>query len=83
MAYECLRADGTAPTVYNGANERAAEAYFAGRLGFADIEDCVEYALNAVENREADSIEAIAQADRLSREAADRFVARAASVSRR
>ncbi len=74
MAYECLRADGTAPTVYNGANERAAEAYFAGRLGFADIEDCVEYALNAVENREADSIEAIAQADAQARTAADAFI---------
>ena len=83
MAYDALKADGIMPTVYNGANERAAEHYFAGRIGFAEIEDCVAFALDTVENRPADAIEAIAQADRLSREAADRFVARAASVSRR
>ena len=73
MAYDALRADGIMPTVLNGANERAAELYFAGRIGFADIEDCVEAALNAIENRAADSIEAIAAADAAARYAVDRF----------
>lgn len=76
MAYDALRADGIMPTVFNGANERAAELYFDGRIGFADIEDCVEYALNAIENRPADSLEAIAAADRAARYAADRFLNR-------
>ena len=74
MAYDALRADGIMPTVYNGANERAAELYFAGRIGFSDIEDCVEAALNAIENRPADSIETIAAADTAARYAVDRFV---------
>ena len=73
MAYDILRADGIMPTVFNGANERAAELYFSGRIGFADIEDCVEAALNAIENRAADSIEAIAAADAAARYAVERF----------
>ena len=74
MAYDVLNADGIMPTVYNGANERAAELYFAERIGFAEIEDCVEAALNAIENRPADSLEAIAAADTAARYAVDRFV---------
>ena len=73
MAYEALRADGIMPTVFNGANERAAELYFSGRIGFIDIEDCVEAALNAIGNRPADSLEAIAAADAAARYAVDRY----------
>lgn len=73
MAYDALRADGIMPTVLNGANERAAELFFAGRIGFTDIEDCVEAALNAIENRPADSIETIAAADAAARYAVDRY----------
>ena len=71
MAYEALKADGIMPTVYNGANERAAELYFAGDIGFAEIEDCVEYAMNRIENRIADTIETIAEADAEARRAVD------------
>lgn len=74
MAYDALRADGIMPTVFNGANERAAELYFSGRIGFIDIEDCVEAALNAIENRPADSLEAIAAADAAARYAVDRYM---------
>ena len=73
MAYDALRADGVMPTVFNGANERAAQLFFDGRIGFPEIEDGVEYALNAIENRPADSIEAIAAADAAARYAVDRF----------
>ncbi len=73
MAYDALRADGVMPTVYNGANERAAQLFFDGRIGFTEIEDSVDYALNAIENRPADSIEAIAAADAAARYAVDRF----------
>jgi 1-deoxy-D-xylulose-5-phosphate reductoisomerase len=76
MAYDALKADGIMPTVFNGANERAAEAYFAGRIGFIGIEECVDAALNAIENRPADSLEAIAAADRAARYAVDRYIAK-------
>lgn len=74
MAYDALKADGILPTVYNGANERAAELYFDGHIRFLDIEDCVDAALNAIENRPADSIETIAAADAAARYAVDRFI---------
>ena len=74
MAYEVLQKGGILPTVYNGANERAAELYFAGRIGFTDIENCVEAALERIENRPADSIETIAAADTAARYAIDRFI---------
>ncbi len=74
MAFYALRADGIMPTVYNGANERAAELFFAGRIGFLEIEDCVDYALNTIENRPADSIETIAASDAAARYAVDRFI---------
>lgn len=74
MAYDALRADGVMPTVYNGANERAAEAYFAGRISFSNIEDCVEFALNAIENRPVDALETIERADADARRAVDEYV---------
>ncbi len=73
MAYDALQADGVIPTVYNAANERAAELYFSGRIGFTEIEDCVEFALNAVRNTVVDSLETIAAADAAARNAVDRF----------
>ena len=76
MAYDALRADGVMPTVYNGANERAAQCYFAGQIGFSDIEDCVEYALQTIPNRPADTLSAIEQADADARRAADEWVLR-------
>ena len=69
-----LKADGIMPTVFNGANERAAEHFFAGRIGFTDIEESVEYALNAIENRAVDTLETIAAADKAARYAVDRFL---------
>lgn len=74
MAYDALKADGIMPTVYNGANERVAELYFDGRIGFSEIEECVEAALNTIENRAVDSLETIAAADAAARNAVDRFI---------
>lgn len=45
MAYECLRAGGSYPIAYNGANEAAVQAFLDGRIGFMDIERVVDYTL--------------------------------------
>jgi 1-deoxy-D-xylulose-5-phosphate reductoisomerase len=42
LAREALRAGGAMPTVLNGANEVAVEAFIAGRIGFLDIPRIVE-----------------------------------------
>ena len=46
MAYDCLKSGQGYPVVYNGANERAAELFFSGKLGFLEIEESVAFALD-------------------------------------
>ena len=73
MAYSCLQAGGGCPVVYNGANERAAELFFAGRLGFLDIEDSVAYALDRFTNRPMQDLDDILAADGEARRLVDEF----------
>ena len=73
MAYDCLKAGGGAPVVYNGANERAAELFFSGRLRFLEIEDSVAYALDRFQNRPMGSLEDILAADGEARRLVDEF----------
>ena len=73
MAYSCLQAGGGCPVVYNGANERAAELFFAGRLGFLDIEDSVAYALDRFTNRPMKDLDDILAADGEARRLVDEF----------
>lgn len=73
MAYDCLKAGGGCPVVYNGANERAAELFFAGRLGFLDIEDSVAYALDRFRNRPMGDLDDILLVDGEARRLVDEF----------
>lgn len=74
MAYDCLAAGGGCPVVYNGANERAAELFFAGGLGFLDIEDSVAYALDRFRNRSMKDVNDILAADGEARRLVDEFL---------
>ena len=73
MAYDCLKAGGGCPVVYNGANERAAELFFTKQLGFLDIEDSVGYALERFTNRPMRGLEDILAADGEARRLVDEF----------
>ena len=73
MAYDCLKAGGGCPVVYNGANERAAELFFGGRLGFLDIEESVAYALDRFRNRPMHDLSDILAADGEARRLVDEF----------
>lgn len=48
IAREALREGGSAPTVLNAANEVAVAAFLAGKIGFLDIADFVEKALDNI-----------------------------------
>lgn len=50
LAYEAGKAGGVMPCVLNGANEEAVAAFLAGRIGFLDIYDCIERAMDVQEN---------------------------------
>ncbi|MEG1524376.1 MAG: 1-deoxy-D-xylulose-5-phosphate reductoisomerase [Clostridia bacterium] len=45
MAYDTLRAGGSYPIAYNGANEAAVQAFCDRRIGFMDIDRTVDYTL--------------------------------------
>jgi 1-deoxy-D-xylulose-5-phosphate reductoisomerase len=64
------RAGGTAPAVYNAANEVAVAAFLEGRLGFRAIGDVIEATLAAHSVVPADSLESVLAADREARAAA-------------
>lgn len=64
LAYEVVRTGGTAPVVFNAANEAAVEAFLAGRIRFVQIIELVEYCLN--EHKTGDSavsLEELLEAD--------------------
>jgi 1-deoxy-D-xylulose-5-phosphate reductoisomerase len=67
LAYEALHAGGTAPAVLNAANEIAVEAFLAGRLPFTAIPRVIAATLAQTPTSEATSLEAVMQADALSR----------------
>ena len=70
LAYDALAAGGSAPCVLNAANEIAVAAFLEGEVGFLEMSDVVEHALNAVEHVAQPDIEALFGLDALAREAA-------------
>jgi len=59
LAYEALKAGGTAPAILNAANEIAVEAFLADRIGFMDIASMIESVLSISD------VEAVASIDQL------------------
>jgi 1-deoxy-D-xylulose-5-phosphate reductoisomerase len=75
LAYEVLAAGGTAPTIFNAANEIAVAAFLRGELPFVRITDVIESALARVPVAAAVTIEHVLDADRRARSAAVASVA--------
>ena len=80
LGYEVGRRGGTAPAVFNAANEVAVEAFLAERIAFTDIVAVVSDALERHDTREADSLEAVLDADSEARAAAHQRIAERAGV---
>jgi len=57
------RAGGTAPAVFNAANEVAVESFLDGRLRFVEIPGVIERTLEACGSHPSDSLEAVRSAD--------------------
>lgn len=62
------RAGGTAPAVFNAANEVAVAAFLDGRIAFGRIPELIEEALDAHDAAPARSVEDVVAADRWARE---------------
>ena len=69
------RAGGTAPAVYNAANEEAVAAFLDGALSFVEIPTVIEATLDACEPVAADSLAAVRAADAAARDAARALIA--------
>ena len=73
LAYDALQSGGSAPVVYNGANEAAVDLFFARKLGFLDIERAVSYALEHHTQRAVQTLGAIMDADAEARRLVDAY----------
>ena len=63
LGYEVAQTGGTAPVVFNAANEAAVEEFLAGRIKFVNIVEIIENCLNRHNVKQTICLEDILQAD--------------------
>ena len=74
LAGEAWRAGGTAATILNAANEVAVEAFLQHKLAFTGIASVIEFALEKLAPRPADSIKVILEEDASARRLAHEYI---------
>ena len=74
LARQAMQAGGVTPAILNAANEVAVDAFLKHRIGFLQIAQTVEHALNQVQNDAAESIEMILHTDQLARQVAGQHI---------
>ena len=75
LAFDALRAGGTAPALLNAANEIAVQAFLDLRIGFRQIDRVIAHVMEALPHGAADSIDAVMAQDALARAAAETYIA--------
>ncbi len=79
LAYDALRAGGTAPTTLNAANEEAVAAFLEGRLAFTAIAEVIENCLTDLPAGPVAGLDALLDSDLTARRHAHRIMARRAA----
>jgi 1-deoxy-D-xylulose-5-phosphate reductoisomerase len=74
LAFDALRAGGTAPALLNAANEVAVQAFLDTRIGFRDIDRVIARVMDENEHGAASSIEAVMAQDARARRAAEAMI---------
>lgn len=74
LAFEAAEAGGTVSTVLNAANEIAVDAFLDNKLGFTGIAKVIEATMDAVDFKEADSLETILSVDAQARQVANDII---------
>ncbi|MFK3737168.1 1-deoxy-D-xylulose-5-phosphate reductoisomerase [Massilia sp. TN1-12] len=74
LAFDALRAGGTAPALLNAANEVAVQAFLDRHIGFRDIDRVVRQVMDENPCGAASSIDAVLAQDACARNAASRIV---------
>lgn len=70
FAKDALAHGGTAPLVFNAANEIAVEAFLRNRIGFLQISDIIDHSLNTSTNKQTGSIGDLLELDKQVRQLA-------------
>ena len=79
LAYEALRRGGTTPAALNAANEVAVAAFLDGQIQFSDVPKVNKAVVDIHETTQADSLDAILDADRAARAAAREHAAKSSA----
>jgi 1-deoxy-D-xylulose-5-phosphate reductoisomerase len=74
LAFDALRAGGTAPALLNAANEVAVQAFLDMRIGFRDIDRVIARVMDENEHGAASSIDAVMAQDARARRAAQSII---------
>jgi 1-deoxy-D-xylulose-5-phosphate reductoisomerase len=74
LAYSALQEGGNMPCVLNAANEVAVAAFLREDIGFLQMPDIVEYAMNKTSHRAAPDLEVLESTDREARQAASEYI---------
>lgn len=75
LGYAAGRAGGSAPAVFNAADEVAVEAFLQGRLGFTGMARVIAQTLETVEHSMPSNLDEVIEVDRAARSAAAAIVA--------
>ena len=75
LAFDALRAGGTAPALLNAANEIAVQAFLDLKIGFRQIDRVIAHVMEALPHGAADTIDAVMAQDALARSAAETYIA--------
>ncbi|MBY0240773.1 MAG: 1-deoxy-D-xylulose-5-phosphate reductoisomerase [Burkholderiaceae bacterium] len=75
LAFDALRAGGTAPALLNAANEVAVAAFLDLRIGFRQIDRVIAHVMDTLPHGEAGSIEHVMAQDAAARAAAEHLIA--------
>ncbi len=82
LAYRALRTGGTLPAAMNAANEEAVQAFIDERISFADIPQVIKSVMDEHRTSDVKDLDAVVDADRSARAAAQLAIAQLSRESR-
>ncbi|MFQ5469573.1 MAG: 1-deoxy-D-xylulose-5-phosphate reductoisomerase [Gammaproteobacteria bacterium] len=74
LAYQAVKAGGTAPAILNAANEVAVSSFLESRLTFPNISNVIENVLVELNSRDATTLDVVLEDDQNARRLAEKFV---------
>jgi len=80
LAFQALKAGGTATAILNAANEIAVDLFFRHQIKFTQITEVVDCVLQTISIAPINDLETILQADSVAREIASKFICEHTSI---